>query len=94
MFPNTLVTNNRGQSSIEKVFVVNLADSSSEVNSISGAVTSHKEIRLFLFEHVRYYFNNEIEQFVRLKNIDEESTVNTLLHRNSCGITLAERDVL
>lgn len=52
------------------------------------------EIRVFDFEHVRYVFNNRTEQFVRLRQFDEMSTTNQLIHPDPPGVNVKERLIL
>lgn len=40
---------------------------------------STNEIRIFEFEYVRYIFNNHVDQFVRLRQLDEISSINQLI---------------
>lgn len=79
------MTNNRGHSSIEPVKVIqwnselitgNYRDILKEINTHRSSVT---QIRTFVFEHVPYVFNYRIEQFVRMQNLDEISTINQLI---------------
>lgn len=67
-----------------------LADFYDEIfNQRIHEFTCNKQLRLFMFEHVRYIMN--AEEFVRLKNVDETIDVNGLLHSHSEGITELER---
>lgn len=51
-------------------------------------------LRLFEFEHVRYIFNDRDEQFVRLRQLDEISTTNQLIHAAPIGSNYRKRFVL
>lgn len=53
----------------------------------------HK-IRIFLFEHVRYIFNNRTKQFVRMRDLDEVSTTNQLIYANESGVGADQRKFL
>lgn len=80
-----LVTNNRGHSSLKPVKVIqlntdlitrNYRDILNEINTHRSSVS---QIRTFDFEHVPYVFNYRIEQFVRMQNLDEISSINQLI---------------
>lgn len=93
------VTNNRGQSSIETVVILNIDKETlskcSQVLYFANRSSGHgNQIRMFTFEHVPYVLNEETENFERLKNLDEISTTNDLLQSNRAGVTDQQRDVL
>lgn len=64
------------------------------LREISKQNASITELQIFEFEHVRYIFNNRIEQFVRMRQLDEISTTNQLMHSHFIGVTDKERDFL
>lgn len=64
------------------------------LREIQNENESTNEIRMFAFEHVRYIFNNRIEQFVRMQHFDEISTTHQLIYPNGNGISDSERDAL
>lgn len=83
------MTNNRGHSSIEPVKIIqwnsdlitrNYREILKENNTHRSSVS---QIRTFVFEHVPYVFNYQIEQFVRMQNLDEISTANQLIGSDS-----------
>lgn len=83
-FPFKTVTNNKGQISLQRVLVIRpTADTISYYSNILREIrrdnASSNEIRIFEFEHVRYIFNNHIDQFVRLRQLDEISSINQLI---------------
>lgn len=94
--------NNRGQSSIEKVIILNFTQNDSPCNidqddqSAKGSINiiMNNQIRLFIYEHVRYVLNTDTEQFVRLRNLDESSSVNDILHAKNNGVNSSKREVL
>lgn len=62
-----------------------------EINKNNASIT---ELHIFEFEHVRYIFNNRIEQFVRMRQLDEISSTNQLIHSQFIGVTDKERGFL
>lgn len=64
------------------------------LNEINRENASTSEIRIFEFEHVRYIFNHHIDQFVRMRNLDELKTTNQLIHSNLSGVSNEQRDAL
>lgn len=93
------VSNNRGQTSIENVFTVDLGGG---LAKFYGQIfqqrvhefTCNDQLRLFLFEHVRYIMNAETEEFVRLKNVDETLDSNGLVVSHIEGIAELEREFM
>lgn len=96
------MTNNRGHSSVEPVKVLqwnsslaagNYRDILKEINTHRSSVS---QIRIFVFEHIPYVFNYRLEQFVRMQNLDEISTVNQLIGFDSDqnGLADDQRDAL
>lgn len=57
-------------------------------------IVMNNQIRLFLFEHVRYVLNIDTEQFIRLRNLDEISTVNEIMLGKNNGVNASKRDAL
>lgn len=62
-----------------------------EINTDNASLT---EIKVFEFEFVRYIFNHRIEQFVRMRQFDEISTTNQLMHSSVNYVSDTQRDVL
>lgn len=98
------VINNRGQSSVEQVIILDFTDYD-DVPDESIHETDHNrkgsinivinnQIRLFIYEHVRYVLNIDTEQFIRLRNLDEISTVNEIMHVKNNGVSATKRDAL
>lgn len=57
-------------------------------------IIMNNQIRLFTYEHVRYVLNADSEQYVRLRNLDESSTVNGIMHSRNNGVSSARREIL
>lgn len=64
------------------------------LNEISRENESNEAIRIVDFEHVRYVFSNFTDEFVRLRQFDEVSTTNQLIHPNGNIVPQHQRDVL
>lgn len=64
------------------------------IREINNEHSSCNEIRIFIYEHVRYIFNHRYEQFERMKDLDEVSTTNQLIHSNNTGIGGEQRQLL
>lgn len=64
------------------------------LKEISSENASTNEIKVFEFEYVRYIFSNRIEQFVRMRQFDEISTTNQLMHSSINYVSDKQRDVL
>lgn len=94
--------NNRGQSSTEKVIVLNFTQDDTpytvdhDDHNSKGSINiiMNNQIRLFTYEHVRYVLNTDTEQFIRLRNLDESCSVNEVLHAKNSGVNSSKRDVL
>lgn len=97
--PTHAVSNNRGHTSIENVFTVDLCNTLADFygqifKQRIHEFTCNRQLRLFMFEHVRYIMNAETEEFVRLKNVDETLDANGLLVSHSEGVTELERNFM
>lgn len=55
---------------------------------------SNNDIRAFDFEHVRYVFSNSTDEFVRMRQFDEVSTTNQLIHPGGRLVRGQQRDAL
>lgn len=104
------VLNNRGQSSIEKVIVLDFtnnddlpasirSDDTIQANDLHNAkgsfnIVMNNQMRLFTYEHVRFVLNADSEQFVRLRNLDESLTINEIMHARNNGVSAIKRDIL
>lgn len=95
----TIVSNNKGQVSLEQVLVIRLNDENTALyneilNEISRDSASTNDIRIFEFEHVRYIFNYHIDLFVRMRQLDEISTTNQLIHTSLNCVSDEQRNAL
>lgn len=93
------VTSNRGHSSTEHVTILR-SDSPQRtlyddfLSGINGRFSFNNEIRIFVFEHVRYVLDYRTEQFIRIWNLDETLTTNELIQCAHNGISDAQRNEL
>lgn len=99
LFKISTVSNNRGHVSLERVRVIcpttdTIAFYLDVLKEVSRENSSTNEIRIFEFEHIRYIFNNQIDQFVRMRQLDELSTTNQLIHSNFNCVSGEQRDAL
>lgn len=93
------VSNTRGHTSIENVFTVDLCNTLAKFyGQVFGQhisrFTYNRQLRLFVFEHVRYIMNVDTEEFVRLQNVDETLDANGLLVSHNEGVTELERNFM
>lgn len=102
LFQNSIsVTNNKGQTTIERVHVIHPTADTIEfyfkiLQEIGRENASTHEIRMFDFENVRYIFNNRYEQFVRMPQYDEltMNTVNQIVPVHFGGVSDTEREAM
>lgn len=92
------VTNNRGQTNKEKIHIIKLTNDrisfyENIFNERSQSFSQNNHLRLFIFEHVRYIMNFDIDEFVRLENLDEIIDASDLLTEQNEGVTPSERDL-
>lgn len=65
------------------------------LREINRESTSINEIRIFSFENVRYIFNNHIDQFVRMRQLDEISNTNQLIiYSNYNSVSDEQREAM
>lgn len=93
------MANNRGQSSMERIQTINVTNIRFDFyrrlfTQTSNEFLHQNEIHLFSFEHVRYVLNANIEEFVRLPNLDELLNANDLLSDHNGGNGTSEREFL
>lgn len=99
MIINFSVSNDRSETSIEQIIVLNVSNDS--VKSFSHIVkgkhhnfSTTNEARWFIFENIRYILNNRTQEFERIKNLDEVLITNDLLFSHNDGVSETERDIL
>lgn len=93
------VTNNRGQTRMEIVRTIDMTNDRSNFyrqifTDRSNTFSINHRMRLFIFEHVRYVMNADIDEFVRLENFDEIIDANDLLATHNAGVVTSERELM